>query len=86
MEWWGGIMKIQKTIVTFSCDNCDKKLETEAGFPYLMGWVYLYDVNIQKGNVGMLVGDRSPMRLTQRDKHFCCKECLMRFVEKMCLK
>lgn len=77
-------MKTQRIIVTFACDVCDKRVDSEKGFPYGLGWHYLFDVNIQIPFHGEDM--ESHVRLCEKDKHFCSKECLLRFVEKMTLK
>ena len=69
---------MKETITTeqFRCDECrgiSKPQLAGDGFPYEDGWTYLYHFAFK------LASNRVPM---PRDKHFCSKECLKKFVNK----
>lgn len=55
----------------FTCDECGKKSELEKDFPYEKGWAYLYNFSFK------LAKNIVPM---PKDKHFCCKACLIKYV------
>ena len=60
-------------INVFICDNCEKEIETDSGFPYDKGWIYLYKFSSKLSNDKFV---------TRGDKHFCSKECLIKSIEK----
>jgi len=69
-------MKITKVTERFICDECgkDSKLqEAGDGFPYEDDWTYLYAFQFK------LASNIVPM---PKDKHFCSKDCLKKFVNK----
>ena len=81
-------MKEEKTQIRFVCDNCGKKSRLKdadgSGFPYLSGWVYLYNINIQvrnpEWNTTTHENRSKHKRLDKKDKHFCNKECALDFI------
>lgn len=69
-------MKEDKVITTFTCDGCGKKSEereSKDGFPYSLGWRYLYNLSYKKKNSRQVV---------LKDKHFCSDKCMQEFVNK----
>jgi hypothetical protein len=70
----------------FVCDECSKEIVAPNGldgktvFPYEQGWIYLYSFNSQYWN-GVKID-----RLVIADSHFCCLECLIKFLEKQYAK
>jgi hypothetical protein len=72
----GDKFRIVKKDTTFTCDNvsCGKKAKLFDGrFPYENNWVYLY-------NFGYKLA--SNKENTIKDKHFCCKACLLEYLRK----
>jgi hypothetical protein len=67
-------MKEQITQTRFTCDECGAKSGLESKFPYIKGWAYLYNFSFKLGE------NLVPM---PKDKHFCSKECLTKFVNKL---
>ncbi len=72
-------MKKIKETERFICDECSKTVEIVrgSGFPYEKGWAYLYCLGFKFRN-----NDRKK----SRDKHFCSKMCLIKFVLHMLFK
>lgn len=64
-------MKEQKLITIFTCDQCGTKSKQCKKFPYEEGWTYLYNFAFK------LADNITPM---PKDKHFCSKECLIKYV------
>jgi len=67
-------MKDQRLITNFTCDECAKKSDqrtVEQGFPYELGWRYLFKLAYKD--------ERNQSKVT-RDKHFCCDDCFSRFI------
>ena len=70
---------MKKNKVTFTCDNCEEEISVEGEskrqkFPYEKGWIFMYNLEWKRKN---------PMSERPiKDKHFCCKECAIQFVEK----
>jgi len=64
-------MKQDKTL--FTCDECEKTIETDkgVGYPYGFGWRYLYNLTFKL---------EEKMREPEKDKHFCSKKCLIKWV------
>ena len=62
--------------IKFGCDNknCNTIIFKKAscGFPYELGWVYIYKFNIQRCDSNHKV---NPERIEKDDMHFCSKEC-----------
>lgn len=69
---------MKKEETTFYCDeeNCSKEITTRrgSGFPYDLGWRYLYNIAFKYG---------TNKRKEERDKHFCCKTCMIAFIRKL---
>lgn len=60
----------------YICDQCKKKkieVEDGTGYPYCDGWTYLYSTEL-KFNEGFIS--------VEKDKHFCCAECMSKFINK----
>ena len=67
-------MKQERTLTKFICDECKKEgteSEQPRSYPYNEGWVYLYNFKFK------LAKDKD---YTIADKHFCCKECFIKFL------
>ena len=64
-------MKEQIIQTRFTCDECKKISDLEIKFPYEKDWVYLREFSFK------LAKNIVPM---PKDKHFCCKGCLIKFV------
>ena len=67
-------MKENKAI--FKCDVCEKEIEVKSDtserlkYPYNEGWCYLYSHTSKINN----------MRLEIKEKHFCSKRCMIKFI------
>lgn len=60
----------------FICDFCKTPIES-LGFPYGKNWVYFHEFNIQR------IGDDFFVhRIFDKDKHFCCDKCLIKYINK----
>lgn len=69
-------MKKQYNI--FVCDTCgneskplEDKHKIHSGYPYEDGWLYLYNFTFKQSK---------DIQKSFIDKHFCCKECLKRYI------
>jgi hypothetical protein len=67
-------MKLNK--VYFTCDGCRKQKLVEGEserqkFPYKDGWLFLYNMDIKASE---------NLTIPIKDKHFCCKKCLLKFI------
>ena len=62
------------------CDMCGKKHEInpKIGYPYNEGWIYLYNLNLQKPTIST---DFKYYRLYKEDRHFCRHDCIMRYFD-----
>ena len=74
-------MKIIKE--EFCCDECDTRIEQD-GFPYDKDWIYVYNLSIQK-RIPTIRGVEydpmvDPLRMEEKDKHFCSEKCAIKFV------
>jgi len=68
--------KQERTLTRFECDECAKRTdESEQPIrpPYEDGWMYLYVLNFKV---------RKDREVNFKDKHFCCKECMIKWITK----
>ena len=66
-------MKHTTTTTEFECDACGKIIRWDIGYPYEKGWLYLYHLEFKESDYSIKV---------VKDKHFCCKKCYLKFVER----
>jgi len=68
---------MKETRVKFICDNCNAETEVKPkygnklSYPYEIRWAYLHNLSFKT----------SPKEESVKDKHFCSKECLIKFIE-----
>ena len=68
-------MKKERTLTTFECNHCKKRseeIESGEGFPYEIGWIYIYclDFKVAKNKINQI-----------KDSHFCSKVCYLKEIE-----
>ena len=68
------------TEVYIECDMCGKRhdIDEKKGYPYNEGWIYLYNLNLQKPTIST---NHKCYRLEKTDKHFCSQKCFMRYID-----
>lgn len=68
-------MKHERTLVKFECDCCNKisnESEQPCKFPYEEGWNFIYHLELK-------LTSKDTIKI--KDKQFCSKECLIKFIE-----
>ena len=65
----------------YTCDKCNKQFTTNngVGFPYFMGWCYLYKFNGKFESTGEKI-------INKTDRHFCSKKCLLEYLKEQIKK
>lgn len=76
---------MKEATTRFTCDWCNKIITDCQEFPYHEGWIYLYEINFQRNRKDAVqlfdkcAGDVA--RIQEHDKHFCCQDCFIEFLE-----
>jgi hypothetical protein len=60
---------MKEDFTKFTCDHCARKTTKtkNTGYPYEKGWYYIYNFTAKTDLT----------RLEEKDKHFCCENCLI---------